>query len=582
MIGFLRFLWSWNRRGWVIAVSLSVLVSLTEGLALLVFLPMFGSFGISIQNGQTGTLADFFLRVSGVLGLQPSLTFLLATFLFLMMLHETLYLIRANLVERLVQDVQGGLRGRAYAASVWTGWRTYMQCRVTDLIYLLTGQIEEIGQSVRVVLTMTVNLSIALVYLTLAMWISPTMTFVAIGASICMITVVGKRARTLKNAGRSTLSSQSELYNITVEHQRAAKTSRASGLESESIRLFREAVTRVQATRTRAVWLASSGNYLFKVGAAAALCLILYVAIEGIHVPPADLIFLVVLFSRLMPKLSLTIDDAMLMAHWAPVYTKALQQIENFETRRERTEGREQALVHRHSVEFVDVIFGFPGAQPCLAGINFRIAYGEQVAVIGGSGVGKSTLVDILLGLLSPDRGEVLIDGVSLNGAMLTSWRREIGYVGQESFLFDGTVRENLCWASPVDSDEKLWQALDDAAAKEFVSALPLGLDTVLGERGVQLSGGQRQRISIARAFLRAPRLLVLDEATNELDYDNERKILDRLERLRGRATVVIVSHRMTTVQRADKVLLLKDHKVEDLGKFGEHVNRAMWGVMNA
>ena len=187
---------------------------------------------------------------------------------------------------------------------------------------------------------------------------------------------------------------------------------------------------------------------------------------------------------------------------------------------------------------------------PALADLNLTIEAGSTTAIVGVSGAGKSTLADLVLGLLRPDRGRVLIDDVALDPAHLPAWREQIGYVAQDTFLFHDTVRANMRWACPEATDADILEAFRQAAADRFVAALPQGLDTVLGDRGMRLSGGERQRLALARALLRKPSLLILDEATSALDSDNERLILQSIQALHGRVAIVIISHRLSTLRR--------------------------------
>jgi ATP-binding cassette subfamily C protein len=186
----------------------------------------------------------------------------------------------------------------------------------------------------------------------------------------------------------------------------------------------------------------------------------------------------------------------------------------------------------------------------------------RTTVILGPSGGGKSTLADLLIGLLRPDEGKILIDGKPLERDLVHAWRRSVGYVPQESMLFHDTIRNNLLWARSDAHEEDLWLALRLAAADEFIARLPEGLDTVVGDRGVRLSGGQRQRIALARALLRKPTLLLLDEATSNLDLENERHILEALEGLRGKMTVVFISHRLSAERCADRVVSVEAGQV--------------------
>src|SRR5690606_21964199 len=194
-------------------------------------------------------------------------------------------------------------------------------------------------------------------------------------------------------------------------------------------------------------------------------------------------------------------------------------------------------------------------------------------AIVGPSGGGKSTVADVLIGLLAPDEGEVLVDGEPLTDAQRPAWRRRVAYVAQDVFLFHDTVRANLLLADPDADDARLWEALE-AASAGFVKDLPDGLDTVVGDRGTRLSGGERQRLALARALLREPELLVLDEATSSLDAVNEARVQEAIRRLHGRTTMVVIAHRLATVRDADAIHVLVDGRITESGTWAELVGR--------
>jgi ATP-binding cassette subfamily C protein len=207
---------------------------------------------------------------------------------------------------------------------------------------------------------------------------------------------------------------------------------------------------------------------------------------------------------------------------------------------------------------------------PALTAISARIPARQVTALVGPSGAGKSTLADLLLGLTAPSEGTLFLDGAPLEGALRRAWRRQVGYVPQDGFLFHDTIRANLVMVAPAADDDAVWQALEQAAAADFVRNLPQGLATVVGDRGARLSGGERQRLALARALLVKPSLLILDEATSALDVGNERQILDALDRLRGQLTMVVVAHRRSTVQGADHVLVLHGGRLVVAGTWAQ------------
>lgn len=207
--------------------------------------------------------------------------------------------------------------------------------------------------------------------------------------------------------------------------------------------------------------------------------------------------------------------------------------------------------------------------QAAVENISLCFPACTTTAIMGASGAGKSTLADVLVGLLEPDTGQMLIDGKALHGCRRLVWRHAVAYVPQDVFLFHDTVRNNLLWGA-ADSDElALWRALERAAA-DFVSDLPQGLDTMVGDGGVLLSGGERQRLALARALLKRPSLLILDEATSALDVENEVRIRHAIENLHGDLTVVIIGHRLATLEHADNVVVLDKGKIALEGSWQE------------
>ena len=221
-------------------------------------------------------------------------------------------------------------------------------------------------------------------------------------------------------------------------------------------------------------------------------------------------------------------------------------------------------------MEFDNVSFSYDGGKPVLEGIHLRAEPGTVTALVGPSGAGKSTLIGLIAAFYVPTAGAVRVDGVDLSTVRLDSYRPQLGVVLQETFLFDGTIRENVAFSRPEASAESILAACRIARVDEFAEKFPLGYDTIVGERGVRLSGGQRQRVSIARAILADPRVLLLDEATSSLDSESEALIQEGLSYLmRGRTTFVI-AHRLSTIRRADQILVVEAGRIIERGKHAE------------
>jgi subfamily B ATP-binding cassette protein MsbA len=217
-------------------------------------------------------------------------------------------------------------------------------------------------------------------------------------------------------------------------------------------------------------------------------------------------------------------------------------------------------------VRFVDVAFEYEPGKPVLHGISFDANPGTVTALVGSSGSGKSTIISLICGFHTAQSGAVLIDNHDLATVQLSSYRRQLGVVLQETFLFDGTIRENILFSRPSATEEEMLNACRIARVDEFADRFPEAYDTIVGERGVKLSGGQRQRLSIARAILADPRILILDEATSSLDSESEAMIQNGLNFLMKGRTTFVIAHRLSTIRRADQILVVEQGLIVERG----------------
>ena len=219
------------------------------------------------------------------------------------------------------------------------------------------------------------------------------------------------------------------------------------------------------------------------------------------------------------------------------------------------------------SVEFKHVNFYYEPSRQILKDVTFKLDTGRSIAIVGPSGSGKSTLVNLIPRLYDAVSGEVLFDGINVKKLDLTFLRGNIGVVTQDTYLFNGTIRENLLYVKPDASEAELVDACERANIYDFISNQPNGLDTMVGNRGLKLSGGEKQRLSIARVLLRDPALLIFDEATSALDSISERKIQDAIDPLVSSRTSILIAHRLSTILAADEILVIKDGEIAERGK---------------
>ena len=222
-------------------------------------------------------------------------------------------------------------------------------------------------------------------------------------------------------------------------------------------------------------------------------------------------------------------------------------------------------------IQFQDVSLAFDGGRrPALQGMTFNLKSGQQIAMVGGSGAGKTTTLNLLLGFLKPDKGSILVNDNNLTDLSPESWRRQIGWIGQRPFLFHGTIRENILLGRPQATDDQITRAAGAAGVLEFSIHLPEGLETRVGEQGAGISRGQAQRVALARAFLKDAPILLLDEPTAGLDIENESMVMDAISRLSRGRTVLMLTHRLTNIRQADRILVLKNGCVVEQGNYSE------------
>src|SRR5262245_38348404 len=278
-------------------------------------------------------------------------------------------------------------------------------------------------------------------------------------------------------------------------------------------------------------------------------------------------------YYRLMPSLQSLMTEASVVRYTKPALDRFYGDYQEAKrARREDIDAATEAVSEVGTVEVKDVDFQYEGRErPVLSGINLHVARGERIGIVGSSGSGKSTLIDLIVGLLTPTAGRILIDGVPLETIGPRRWQRSLGYVPQTIFLSDDTIRANIALGVPdreIDRD-----AVEDAARAAnlhqfVVRELDDGYDTVVGDRGVRLSGGQKQRIGLARALYRKPKILVFDEATSALDNETEAAVMATIDELRERLTLITIAHRLSTVERFDRIYVLDAGRVVGTGSY--------------
>jgi ATP-binding cassette subfamily C protein len=552
------------------AAFLAVVGAFTEGAGVLLIVPLLGSIGLVVHQGGTGGLAAVIERGFALAGLEPTLGVVLVLYLLVSAAHALLY--RASLLVNPALEQQFGLalRTRFYAAVVSARWPFVTTRRLADFVHATTTEIDRVGNAANQLLAVMAGLAITAVYVAIAFRLSAPLTILVGAAGLVLLWISRHRTRQSTEKGDQYLEETRRQFRLTSESLQGLKLAKTFGTQARDVEAFAAGARRRARAYMEIVRAFARSKATLDLSSALLVCGLLYVAVRGLQITGATLLLLVYVFSRIMPRvLSLQASAETIFAN-LPSWRAVVEQIEACEAEAERlpSNGHARAVVRR-GISLDRVVYAHAsGGEATLKGISLSIPAGATTAIVGASGAGKSTLADLLIGLLLPTSGSVLVDGQPLTDAGLPAWRRSIGYVPQDGFLFHDSIRRNLAWVKPAATEAEMWVALERAEAAGFVRSRPEGLDAIVGDQGVRLSGGERQRLALARALLTNPDVLVLDEATSALDSVNERQILNTLQHLAGSITIVLITHRLAAIRHADLIHVLDNGQLVESGQW--------------
>jgi len=556
-----------------LAFLLMACLGFTEGIGIVSLVAILRFAGFSPGGGGLDQFGGPIAAIVHVLGLEPGLGGALLVYVAVVACGSLLLRTQSVVCLGVQHDLAAALRERLHRAISGANWNLLSRSRGSTFTHLLTNEVDRAGAAVFHLLQLAATGLLAAVAIGFALRISAPMTGLVLGAALLMGFVLRRKTGQSRGAGRGLSDALEGLHASIGEHLAGMKTVKVHGADDRHREAVRLASRRVRSLYLRAMRTAADGKCWFDVGSVALLALAVYLAVERWKIPPPDLVLIVYLFARTLPRVS-TLQQAYLgFVHQFPAF-EAIRSMEErcLAAAEPHPQGRE-AIEFRREVRLEGVSFAYD-ASPVLRGIDLTIRAGEVTGFVGPSGAGKTTLADLVAGLLTPDSGRVLVDGLPLTADRMASWREKIGSVGQEPFLFHDTVRANLLWARGAATEVELWEALKLAGADGFVARLPRGLDAVVGDRGTRLSGGERQRLALARALLRRPALLILDEAASHLDRGNEEWILRAIEGLRGKMAVVFITHRLSSVRVADTIHVLEGGRIRESGGWEDLLGR--------
>lgn len=533
-----------------------MLAGVAQGVSLTALLPVLrlaAGDGVAASGASTYGLTALLPR----LGVAPSLGVLLGVIVVGMTVKSILLLFANRHVGYTVAQIATDLRLQLLRALLGARWDYFLHQPAGVLTNAMVTETLR-ASSAYLNGARTAALAIeTLVIIAVAATVSWQATLGALGAGLLIVTGFGRLVRAARRAGRRQTKVLASLLSRMTDMLQSVKTLKSMGLAGRVSRVLETETRRLNRALRKEVISTEALTSLQEPIIVGVMALGLYVAVAGLALPLASVMVLMLLLLRVLKSLGKMQQNYQRMAANESAYWSLSRTLQGALAASEAPgHGRPPRFERELTLEDIRVAYG---DRVVLRGIDLRLPAGSFTTLVGPSGAGKTTVLDLITGLVKPTSGRVLLDGVPLQECNLDEWRRMIGYVPQETLLLHDTVLHNVTLGDPDLTAADAESALRAAGAWEFVAAMPSGILTAVGERGSRLSGGQRQRVSIARALVRRPRLLILDEATSALDPASEAAVCETLAGLRGSVTMLAVSHQAALGAVADRVLRLEN-----------------------
>lgn len=542
----------------LIAITmLMFLQKVTAGIGLLLILPLLQTLGLNTGSTVSNSVSMVIESLFKWLHVETSLASILTIFLLIITGVASIQYLLSTLSTDLKRGYAHHLRMELYSLVLHSQWHFICSRKLSEFNHVLTMQVQSVSHAANLILNTLAGLITLLVLVLLTFLLSWKMTLLAITTAALLMIILWSFYRESYMSGGAQLLNFKQIFHSLSEQLSSLKMIKSHASEQHFLDNIDHISQHLEQQNLVLMRINAKTKWVYSVGAAIAFSLLLWLSQIWLHIPLATLVLLLLTYSRLLPQVSHLQTSVQQLIHKVPAYQDVFQMRSDCLAVQEKSPLTARLKFSR-AISFENVTFQYPSNNnPVLKNINLRLKKGEIALISGSSGVGKSTLVDIMAGLLVPSQGQIYIDNQALTPDNARSWRKSLAYVTQEVYLFHDSVRNNLDWSNRGLTETELWHALTMASAKQFVKSLPDGLDTLIGDRGIKLSGGERQRIALARAILMKPELLILDEATSALDQENEIAIQQAIAGLRGKQTMVIISHRPNSEFKPNKVVNL-------------------------
>lgn len=548
-----------------------IMVGIANGIEMATLIPLLQLAGLGGTGGKGNYLSETIFNIFHFFGYSPLFGGVLLVFFLIFLSMSALQYWQIKLSSELSHNYSAYIRERLYNNLFNAQWTFFIEKKMAHSANILTAEAQRVRIALDSFNRVIAESFITTTYVVLAILISWQATASVLFAGAGVAYFMRKRIRSGKSTGKKITDANNALQSAVWEHLGNAKIIKSHAAEKQSFQLFHKLVFQCSSLYIRYIVNQAKIKAIFEPVAIAVLCVGFYLSLTFLNINSTNLVVLLLIFYRLSSRITLIQQDYHQLLTSIPAYNALIALEEETKAIPEYFPGKAQISSFEKGITLENVVYAYKlEDRDVIKDVNIFVPCGRTVALVGESGSGKSTIADLILGLLQPTKGNIYVDDTDLKDIDMKSWRSLIGYVTQDTILFHDTVLENLKWASPNATDEDLLTVLKIAAADGFVNNLSEGINTIIGDRGMRLSGGQRQRLALARALLRKPSLLILDEATSSLDAESENNIKNAIESLRGSITILVISHRLATVRNADIIYILDNGNIVGHGSWEE------------
>jgi len=555
------------QRRFVLIIALGMLSGLSGGLGVGAVIPLFGlaAGGLGLAGGDDNAISLLIKSFFDFLHLPFSLPFLVAFIAALFVLKGIINFLTKYINDKTAAEYERTLRADLFDKAMHAGWPYLINQK---LGYIERVIMNDIFISSRVVVhlsTMVLSLTTLTMYAVVALNISTPITLLTILLGGALVLIFKPLFAKTKQVNRILADTEKLTAHLVSESILGAKIVKASAVEDKILKKSHEHFNQLKKARIKnALYIYSVGSAFEPIGFIfVAVLFAFYFRSPGFNIIAFGAV--VYLIQKIFAYVQAIHGSIHRVSEMSP-YLQTVLDFRSLAKANREEDGGLSKFVFRDKLEFKEVRFSYDQKINIVSGVSFAVKKGEMIGLVGVSGAGKTTIADLLLRLFSPQSGAILMDGRPAAEFDLKSWRRKIGYVSQDVFLLNDTIKNNIKFYDQTITQEEVVKAAKAANIFDLIQKLPQGLETNIGERGLRLSGGQRQRIALARTLARQPEILILDEATSSLDVQSEVAIQKAIENLKGQVTVLAIAHRLSTVIKSDQLLVLEGGSIVESG----------------